>query len=314
MKLIPHPVYSSTVLLGFRVVPSEPPQDVPPLPGTTKPDPASIEQVLVAIAKGTFAADDPPATPLTPAEPILQTDVPFNPPFNQHLRLEHDVAPFKPRADIVVLGAPAPPAPPPEGGTLVGGRWTERVAVGANAMEQDFTDSPATRARPFTFGWEDRTTKDRRGPQSSLNTPAGHAGFYGSPPSFDPEDRLPVGFNDTFANGGRYDDATMRPPFPHLPPGAVVEVTATADYETPGGAVVTRTTTRRLHLPAEAPVANLTLLDDCDVPRAQLVTMRADTVVLDKVTTRFTVVWRGGRPADRDALGRLVALRIQGGV
>ena len=70
MKVIPHPTLPSQMLLGYRVA-SE-------TDDLTSQDQA--QQVLVAIVKGTFMADDPTATPL-PVEqqiPIFLQDVFFN--------------------------------------------------------------------------------------------------------------------------------------------------------------------------------------------------------------------------------------------
>jgi len=244
---------------------------------------AGPETVLTALCKGTFTVDDPGATPLAEQEPIRVTDELLDADGN--LRHEHDLAPTKPHADAVVIGPPAPPAGAP--GALV---WTERVELGGRILAAGFV--VVDRARPLTFGWVTRTEN----PRLEL-AGTGLAGF-------DPTTQLlPDGFDDRFHNGGQ----------PPTSGGAVFEPPA------PGSAIVVATAAGteedvfRLHLPAAFPRATLTRLNACDCPVDEDLPLRADTVVYDKTSARFTVVWRGARPLDPARLARFVRLRLRGG-
>lgn len=198
---------------------------------------------------------------------------------------EHDLAPTKPAADLVVLGAPAPPAATP--GVL---SWTERIALESRARAQIFTD--VDRSEPFTFGWVSRSV----GPRPAL------AGT--DLDAFDPDAALlPQGFDDRFHNGGQ-PPTSGGPAFEPPSPGSAILVATTAGAEED---VI------RLHLPAAFPRATLTRLDACDCPLDEDLALRADTVVYDKASRRFTVVWRGVRPFDPARLARLVRLRLRGG-
>jgi hypothetical protein len=297
MRVVPHPAFPSMMILGPRVDLGV--ATLPPDPGGApgKPDRAKIEQVLVAIVKGTFPAEPPPADPAA-AVGIFVTDEPSGPP---PPRYEHDLATFKPRADIVVLGPPAepPPAERPPGGALLP-PWTETVSVpGDGAMQQPF--GPADAARPFTFGWQLRTSDERRP----------HAGSFG-PPVFDPADVLPVGFSNLFFNGGDYRGGSQ-PVFRHLAPGAVVEVSTRATYLV-GLGTQTVTSTRRLRLPATAPTATLTVRDDHGATVRVPLAMAADTVVYDKTTGHFAVTWRGVAAYDHARRDRYLALELGEGV
>lgn len=264
MEFVLHPTLPSQIILGPRVAPGV---------GNLSAQ-SQAQQVLVAIVKATFAADDPSATPL-PADqqvPLFQQDQLFA---DETTRQEHDLAMYKPRADVVVLGAPAPPHPGPIGGT-----WTERVILGGVVMSGTF---PNPEAIQVTFGWEKRVEGTRNGYAGQVDT-------------FDPDSmELPLGFNNLFFNGGLYQ-GTAQPRFAHPSTGALATVESRAQYDLGGGATETRTTTRRLHLPAAGPEATITFRKGppTDAPTtSQPLDMNVDTIVYDKSSGRFYVVWRG---------------------
>jgi hypothetical protein len=265
MDFQPHPVFPSLWLIGPRV-------------GAGGP-----ETVLTALCKGTFRANDPGATPLAAQEPIRVTDEALDADGN--LRHEHDLAPTKPHADVVVVGSPAPPAGAP-GAPF----WTERVALGGRTLARIFL--AADSAEPLTFGWVTRTENPRL---ALAGTDLEH---------FDPATALlPDDFDDRFHNGG-------------LPP-----TSGGADFEPPtaGSTIVVATAAgtaedvSQLHLPAAYPRATLTRLNACDCPVDEDLPLRADTMVYDKASGRFTVVWRGARPLDPARLARFPRLRLRGG-
>lgn len=308
MKIELHPSLPSQAILGPRVGPPSLEGDLPSAPVGDGPDPTRVQVVLVPIAKATFPADDPTATPLAAGEALLLTDERFPGDDDNPMRREHDLAVWKPRADVVVLGDPAPPTPPTGDSTLADGTWTETVRVGATSMSDVFPI--VGRVHAFTFGWQSRVD-DTPGADARLD----HAGDYGTDPpgfDFDPEHRLPVGFNNRFANGGDYRGG-VRPTFTHLAPATTVEVETRADYNVPFVGLQTVVEVRRLHLPVAFPRATLGLLDGCDQPTATEVPMAADTVVFDKDTGRFAVTWRGVWDFASLAADRYRTLRIEGG-
>lgn len=202
-----------------------------------------------------------------------------------NLRHEHDLAPSKPFADVVVIGPPAPPAGAPA--ALL---WTERVELAGRTLLGLF--GTTSRAEPLTFGWVTRTEN----PRLEL-AGTGLAGF-------DPTTQLlPNGFDDRFHNGGR----------PPTSGGAAFEPPAAGSAIVVATAAGTEEDVTRLHLPAAFPRATLTRLDACDCPVDEDLPLRADTVVYDKTSGRFTVVWRGVRPLDPARLAHLVRLRLRGG-
>jgi len=277
MEFVPHPFFPRQMIIGPRVAPGAGPLG----------HQSQVQQVLVAIVKGTFADDDPSATPLPPDQQlgICAADDPFVPGNFTELRYEHDLAAFKPRTDVVVLGAPAPPDPNPIPGTHF-----ERVALGVAQM---ITTPPFPSSR-VTFGWQSRT----EGPRLSL---AGDA------ENFDPATMLlPLQFENRFFNGGLYTTGSQ-PAFTHPASGATVRVETSARYSLSGGGSELRTEVHELHLPDPFPRAVITYRSGSSLTASlasQPLPMVADTIVYDKATGHFYVVWRGvwdfaSVPADR---------------
>jgi hypothetical protein len=203
------------------------------------------------------------------------------------IRYEHDLATFKPRTDIVVLGAPSPLEPGPSGGT-----WNEQVLLNGDSMPGIFPDG--TRV---TFGW-----------QSRIENGANHRKTYaGDGQNFDPATmQLPLNFNNLFNNGGLFQNANG-PVLTHPAPGSTVTVNTSGLYDIGGGATETRTQSRELYLPNPGPQALITFRTGSAANSPMLsqpLTMNVDTIVYDKNTNQFYAVWRGvwdfeSIPADR---------------
>jgi len=285
MEFVPHPTFPSQMLVGPRVV-----SDTAPAPAA-----GGLKDVIVAVAKATLQADGPSAANIQPPsgdpptsaaqKDLLLKDEGFEPADPPHIRLEHDMAVFKPRADIVLLGAPAPPPPPP--GFPSATRWSESVTVGGTVMTRAFGQGapnvPELNSRT-TFGWQARDSAARKG----------HAGQ--DLGTFDPaQRRLPRAFSNRFFNGGWYGGGPA-PAFAHLAPGARIRIQASATF-TSGGNQATGGRGRWLRLPASPPVMRVSYRSGPTVVTQQ-VAMRADTVVYRKDEPSFYVVWRGSWDLD----------------
>lgn len=254
MRVTAHPAYPTLVVAGPR----------------RRPGGAGIEQALTVIVKGTFAADDPAATPAPTQEPIRERDeVVEVAPDEQVMIVEHDLAITKPHADLVVVG---PPQAPPGPGTLLA--WTETLTGGGATRAKAFT--PLSAAGLVTFGWEPRTS----GPRQA------HAAF--APLPSDPT-ALPAAFDNTFFNGAEYDGAA--PPYAHLAPATTVTVSRTAVYDD-AGVIRLVEDDWVLHLPPIHP--QVTITDHSGGPAG--VAAAPDTVVFGKATGTFTVTWRAATP------------------
>ena len=286
MELRLHPTLPSQIVAGPRGASATAPLT----------DQSQAETVLVAVVKATIAADDPTATPLPAGQqqPVRQTDVLFDDGAPQDaanpMRFENDLAAFKPRADVVVLGSPAPPQPGP-----IGGFWVERVSIGTDTMVAQFSA-----AGLVTFGWQDRREGAR-------------FGYAGDALHFDPAAmRLPVGFRNLFFNGGSYRpvNGLQQPAFAHPAPGARVDVETRGIYPD-GSGTTTRSVVRRLHLPSATPRAALTYRTgptrDAPITVRDL-PMATDTIVFDKAAGHFSVVWRSVWPLASVPLDRYVSL------
>lgn len=278
---MPHPTYPSQMLVGARVAHET----------AQAPAAGGLKDVIVTVAKGTFDADglsssgsQPPAgdPPVNAAQqPLLLADEPFAPADGPHLQREHDMAIFKPRADVVLLGMPAPPPPPPGFPPAAG--WRESVTVGATVMTRTFgagaPNVPELTARA-TFGWQSRGSTARKN----------HAGQ--DLEHFDPlQRRLPVAFSNRWFNGGWYGGGPA-PAFAHLAPAARIRVQSSATF-TSGGNQATGGRGRWLRLPASPPIMRVSFRSGPRDVVTQQVAMRADTVVYLKDAPSFYVVWRG---------------------
>lgn len=179
--------YSSLFVVGWRAAPTT----------------GLVEQTGTIIVKRTYTIDRRRGA-LTPAdspEPVFLTDEPVGAeaPEKPPLRFEHDLASFKPEADVVVLGFPGPAGAMAR--VLVGGQeWLART-LGAGERH--------------LFGWASRTESPR----------LGYAGTFAGKPA------LPADFDNRFFSGYRRD-ARATPAPPSLPPRAriVIEREGAAGY------------------------------------------------------------------------------------
>jgi hypothetical protein len=211
---------------------------------------------------------------------------------NDPVRYEHDLAIDKPRADVVVLGAPAPPVPGP-----LGNSWREQVVIGGATMTAVFSGGlmtsfdgaavapgaiPWATTTPITVGWQSRAAGTR-------NAYAGTDldDFDGSTM------KLPRNFDNRFFDGGFYT-ASGQPFFGHIA-AALVTVRTEGDYPAGGGGVETIAVQALLRVP---PAPHMSILyRSAAAPDAPLnsvdVPMRLDTLVYDKAAREFYAVWRG---------------------
>lgn len=288
---MPHPTFPSQLIVGPRVV-----SDTAPAP---EDEAGAVKDVIVTVAKGTFQADglstatsQPPAG--DPAASAAQQglrlqDEPFPPappPPDAHLVYEHDIAVFKPRADIVLLGAPAPPPPPP--GFSNATRWTESVRVGATVMTRTFGQGAPNipELHPqTTFGWQSRNSVARKNYAGQALESFNRA-----------QRRLPQAFSNRFFNGGWYGGGAA-PAFTHLAPGARIRIQSNATFGS-GANQATGARGRWLRLPANPPFMRVTYRSGPRQVVTQQVAMRADTVVYRKDEPNFYVVWRGSWDLD----------------
>ncbi|NJN18634.1 MAG: hypothetical protein HC822_21450 [Oscillochloris sp.] len=214
------------------------------------------------------------------------------------IRYEHDLAIFKPRADLVILGRPDPPQPDP-----ADDGWIERVLIGGTSLTAvfdthgrltEFNDGavaagriPWSNTTPITIGWQDRAADDN----PALNK--FRKGYAGNVKQFNPDTmQLPQGFYNLFFNGALYSGP--QPPFGHI--GANVITVATSGlYDDGAGGTETITNQTSLHLP-DAPQMTVTFRSSAapDAPTSSaMVAMNLDTIVYDKATALFYAVWRG---------------------
>ena len=213
------------------------------------------------------------------------------------IRYEHDLATYKPRADVVILGTPAPPQPGP-----VGGGWDERVLIGGTTMTATFNNArtlthfngvavavdnvPWANTMPITVGWQNRVVDG-----GDSDTREDYAGM--DLEAFDAETmELPQNFNNLFFNGVLY--SSTQPTFAHIS-ASVITIETRGEYDDGAGGTETITNTTLLRLPA-APQMTVTFRTG-DAPAAPMssanVSMNLDTVVYDKATAQFYAVWRG---------------------
>lgn len=211
------------------------------------------------------------------------------------VRFEHDLTIFKPRADVVILGAPVPPLPGP-----LGGDWEERVVIGATTLTARFEDGALTRlnsvalpatlpwsgATPITLGWQNRA--------AGGGTSATRQSYAGTNlASFDASTmELPQNFDNRFFNGALLAGADA--PFAHIV-AASVTVESRGEYDNGVGGTATATRTTTLHLPP-APQMTVTFRTGAaeNAPETNsVVSMSLDTLVYDKGSAQFYAVWRG---------------------
>jgi len=220
---------------------------------------------------------------------------------DKSLRYEHDLAIYKPKADIVILGQPAPPDPNP-----LGNEWKEWITTDTQSMIGDFDNTGLVKLNgtsftrfwpagaPITFGWQTRLEGQR----------FDHTGSAGE---FKPDHMvLPLNFKNLFFNGGLYL-SNGETPFSHLVAGSRVNLVSWARYDNGAGGTEIHTSTQTLHLPSTFPRAVLSYRSgaalNTDLIEEDLAFL-IDTLVYEKASQQYYVVWRAvwdfaSQPADR---------------
>ncbi len=220
----------------------------------------------------TIAASNssPAAGTLTPTSPlpIYMTDQPNS----LALRYEHDLAPYKPEGDVIVLGFSGASG---QGTVTVNGQvWLRRNLASPAAAD--------------LFGWQPRSEASR----STEGDFASH-----------PLDRpLPTGFQNRFFNG-YLRAARQLTALPYLPKAGqiLIERDGTRYGFTLGSESITA---RYDYYRGSGPD------DDC-AWRRQAITMNLDTLVIDPGANKCYVVWRGAWPFAEQTSGAYRRVVIQ---
>jgi hypothetical protein len=200
---------------------------------------------------------------------------------------EHDLVPYKPHADIVILSPATGPSTGSSGEVLID------------------TDTGQHLAKPFAageafpikalLGWAPRGKNDRL-TQAGINLAA-----------FNPRERtLPDGFDNRFYNG--YDRALTGGPPAYLSNGT--RLTITSDLEL---LPTELTSPFQVQLPNSRPIATLTVLNEAGQKEAQNLPLVLDTLIIEPELDRYLVVWRGTWLFDEDHKEKYIALTITGG-
>ncbi len=212
-------------------------------------------------------------------------------------RYEHDLAPFKPFADVIVLGAASPPDRPPDHPT---GVWFAVVETSSGQQFEkryDATGAPAAAQFPTktVFGWFPRGQEPRLG-EAGENLE-----------QFDPTEKvLPDNFQNTFYNGyERLLSGTV--PLPYLANGTQLAIRSERRPPPPEPVSFT------VRLPASRPTATLTVLNGSNQEEEQNVPLVLDTVTIEPERDRYMVVWRGTWLFEEAFKERYIKLTVQGG-
>jgi hypothetical protein len=198
------------------------------------------------------------ALPIFDSDQMLETD-------DEIIQYEHDLAAFKPEADLIVWG-------------FIGPIGLQRVRVGGTLWLSRTMPNPIPPEEVALFGWEPRIDSPR---ETDGNFPS-------DPAEYPLPAALPAGFNNRYYNGYRRD-AAVAAPFPYFQAGAsvAIERNGSQDYEVIlGPEIVTAT------------YYNYSGIGP-DVERRwqpQPVTMQRDTVVITPGEDQCYVVWRGVWP------------------
>ncbi|QDG52262.1 DUF2169 domain-containing protein [Persicimonas caeni] len=274
MEVVGHPALSARLVMGHRVWGGAP------------------QAVLTAVAKASYAVGaGGELTRVAPAD-LVMTEQVYNGGADrdeQVVRYESDLVPYKPKADLVVLG---------EAGGGVS-RWVEWLATGGKSLSRDSRDThwgPSMNPALVTFGWLRADLEPRL-----LNAGSDLE-------NFDPAQLLPDDFSNAFYNAGVCADmrppySNSEPPFDHLSPDQSVHVLSFRDPNDDGSwddmeGVALRT-------PAVFPGAHIERRSGGQVS----LDMRLDTFVYDRSAAHLDLVWRGAlayAPADLADFGKLV--------
>lgn len=267
MEIVRHPTLPSEVIVSKRVHPTD-----------------EVEQkVVAAVVKATFDIDTGQLVDDHRQYPIWVRDEPFDND-DEKFRFEHDLAPYKPCADVVILGER-----PAFGDS--DDSWKESVQLGG---EEATVESGDGSSDVYVFGWADRRRglrQDWMGDEDELE---------------DNPNQLPDGFDNRFFNAGPYDDGD-EPVFDH--------------QDLSGASIVTweswnNTTdddpekTREYALPAGTPRCVVSMSGVAD----RNVQMNLDTLIVEPAGDVFVTVWRGVTPFDAELIESADKLELSGDV
>ena len=196
-------------------------------------------------------------------------------------RYEHDLAPFKPQGDVVVIGFTGLAV---EGRLLVDGDlWLRRTVVNAGGVREK-----------ALFGWQPRLTAPRKD----------EAGDVAAAATAVPPVPLPTDFDNRFFNGSLRPPVAQAVPAPYLPAAAEIRVErgTAADY--------------RVRLRGDRAVATYraysgTGPDDEAAWDQRTIDMDLDTLVVEPEGHRCYVVWRAVWPLDEHPEGAYRRLVVE---
>lgn len=214
------------------------------------------------------------------------------------LRYESDFVPFKPNADVVILGS----AEPPDGNTSHPWYFVLESSDGIK-LEKEFSVPPInelpTRA---IFGWAPRNQAPR----------LSEAGQY--PEDYNPKIQpLPDSFDNLFFNGfdrnlQEIPGSSGSLPLSHFPDGTTFRIWSERRTLPPVSSLPFQVV-----LPSSRPTALLTVLNDSNQEQINPIPLKLDTVVIEPNLDRYTVVWRGNWEFEDDIKDRYLKLSITGG-
>jgi hypothetical protein len=263
------------------------------------------EPVGTVLVKGTFQnLDEPIAVAKERQVPIFVSDVPFLVP-NGDFEYEHDLVPFKPSADVIILGAAKPPD---ESATNPTGIWYVVLKTSTGQQfEKKFDASQIKRFPTKTiFGWASRGEGERL-----VQAGKDLENFYPRDPpepDYPPQRALPKDFKNHFYNG--YDRTVfgISPHLEHLADGT--GLTICSERRPPN---TPASESFSVQLPTSRPTATLTVLIDSNQKEIRPISLALDTVIIEPELDRYLVVWRGIWQWDDANRDRYLKLSIQGG-
>lgn len=214
---------------------------------------------------------------------------------NSVYRYEHDLAPFKPYADIIVLQPVTPASSQPE--------WTVFLELDTGqSVKKNYDDTawldsgdPAPTVKNL-FGWEgrgdfDSPRKERAGKNLG---------------SFNPDERvMPEEFQNEFFNGYGWDEDENKSPvrLAHLADNTVLTISSDP----------TSFTSFQVRLPAARPTAIRQINRRNGNTDERPLPLKLDTIIIEPQLDRYQVIWRGMWEWD-DQADPPVALRVTGGI
>ncbi|MBI5960848.1 MAG: hypothetical protein HY866_19070 [Chloroflexi bacterium] len=205
------------------------------------------------------------ALPVFDSDQTLPADDAQNPTDQEIIQYEHDLAGYKPEADLIVW-------------RFIGAVGTQQVRVNGNLWLQRAIAALDLPLEYALFGWEPRIDSPR----------ATEGAFPTDENAYPLPAPLPAGFNNRFYNG-YLRAAALAAPFAYFPPGASITIirAGVTDY---------RTTLRTESLTATYYVYSGSGPDVEERWQPHAVTMNNDTVVISPQDDQCYVVWRGVWP------------------